>query len=73
MTLAQKVSLMIFMFIINHWSFFIIAGITIISGWEYYNRFLRINKNTDSVDLMKRFMENERVRELKRRYKHEVG
>ena len=54
-TLAQKVLLALEQFVVDHIMFFVIIGLLFIIIGDFYNRYLRINRNTDNVDLMKEY------------------
>ena len=64
-SLGQKVLLAIEKFVIDHIMFFFILGLLIIIIADFYNRYLRINRNTDNVDLMKEYNNLQ----LRRKYK----
>lgn len=55
MALGQVVILAVTTFVLNHAVLFIgLASIVIIS-LDFYNRFWRINRDTDNVDLINRY------------------
>jgi hypothetical protein len=54
-TLAQKTCLAIETFIINHVMIFIVLGLLYIIVIDFYNRYFRINRNTDHIDLMREY------------------
>ncbi len=64
MTLGQQVSKVVFLFCVDN--FLILLGLLGLYqlGLYYYNSFLRIDRNTDKIDLMARYV---RLR-MNRRY-----
>lgn len=64
-TLSQRVLLMIETFVVNHALFFIILALAMVAAADFYNRYLRVDLDTDHIDLMKKYNQLQ----LRRRYK----
>jgi hypothetical protein len=55
MTLFQSILNMIVLFLVNYWALVVIG----LAEMDIYVRFFRVNKNTDDVDLMSRYVYKE--------------
>lgn len=59
MSLGQCVTESTIQFLVAH-SFFIVVGLFFgVLLLDFYNRYLRINKNTDNIDLMALYLERQ--------------
>lgn len=65
MALGQQVILLLKQFVIEHCFLLTLVGIFGLAVFDFYNQYLRINKNTDHIDIMERYINLQ----LRRRYK----
>lgn len=65
MALGQQVILLFKQFVIEHCFLLTLLGIFCLAVYDFYNQYLRINKNTDHIDIMERYINLQ----LRRRYK----
>jgi hypothetical protein len=56
MSLAQQTMLAAFDWSMDHALLYILMILVVGSIGDFYNRFLKVDRNTDSVDLMERYL-----------------
>lgn len=56
MPLGQRVTAILFEYFLNHWPFFVILAVMSVFCSQWYEDYYRINRETDHVDLMKRYL-----------------
>lgn len=60
--LGQKIGLIIETFIVDHAFFFIVLGLLFAFAMDYYHRYLKVIKDTDHIDLIKRYVKLQMLR-----------
>jgi hypothetical protein len=57
MNLNQRIMEICFNWVINHGVLWVGLALLVLSIWDYYNNYLRINEKTDNIDLMERYVQ----------------
>jgi hypothetical protein len=65
MALGQLVINTLINLFLNNWAFFVIIGTMMIVCSQWYEDYFRTNRNTDNIDLMKRYLDIK----IRRRYR----
>lgn len=66
-SLGQQILSATGMFLINNIFILILMVVTSVIGLDIYNRYFRINRNTDSIDLMTRYSKLQMCRRYTKR------
>lgn len=65
MALGQLVINTLINLFLNNWAFFVIIGTMMVVCSQWYEDYFRTNRNTDNIDLMKRYLDIK----IRRRYR----
>jgi hypothetical protein len=65
LSVKESTNLWLLEFVAAHSFWLVVVGLVVVLCWDYYTRFLQINRKTGRIDLMGRYIELQ----MRRRYR----